>query len=107
MRYYRGGFSRRTTLTTSSNFDRNRDRSFGVIGGGPPVTAPPCRNPSIRSRIANAALVLGRERKASVHALFYIEEVVRLSAVSDWALRAAFQLWRGAGRLTLPHSATR
>ena len=39
----------------SSNLDRNRDRSLGVIGAGPPVTAPPCRNSSIRSRVASVA----------------------------------------------------
>jgi hypothetical protein len=51
---YRGGYLRRTALIASSSFDRNRERSFGVIGAGPPVTALPCGSSAFSSRVARA-----------------------------------------------------
>ena len=45
---------RRTPWITSSSLARKRERSFGVIGVGPPVKAPPWRSSSIKARVARA-----------------------------------------------------
>jgi hypothetical protein len=37
-----------------SSRSKNRDRSFGVIGAGPAVLAPPCRSCYFKSRMASA-----------------------------------------------------
>jgi hypothetical protein len=52
------GWARRTALTASSSFDRNRERSLGVIGAGPLVTTPLCRKSSISLHIASASPML-------------------------------------------------
>ena len=49
------GWARRTALTASSSFDRNRERSLRVIGTGPPVTTPLCRRSAISLPIASAS----------------------------------------------------
>lgn len=42
-------------MMISSSWHKNRERSFGVIGAGPPVTVPDCRSTSIKSRMASDA----------------------------------------------------
>ena len=41
----------RTAFTISSSFPRNRERSFGVMGAGPPDTSPVFRSCSMISRV--------------------------------------------------------
>jgi hypothetical protein len=54
---FHGSAARLTALTASSSFDRNRERSFGVMDGGPPVTVPSWRRSAVNSRIARAATI--------------------------------------------------